>query len=124
LVLVLNYGNGLLTEGANRLSVCLEPHLETDCVEHVSTVTVELTHLVLHSILLKTDDALINFLICCPELLPLELANHFSGEGQVRKPTLVYDFVHLHSVETPEQNYERERCQSNAKQTAVCHAIQ
>ena len=40
LVLVLNCGDGLFAEGTNRLSIRLEPHLETNCVEHVSAVAV------------------------------------------------------------------------------------
>ena len=66
---MLNCGDRLLAKGANRLSVRLEPHFETDSVEHVSTVAVELAHLVFHSILLETNDTLVDFLACLSELL-------------------------------------------------------
>ena len=69
LILMLNCGDRLLAKRANRLSVRLEPHFQTDSVEHVFAVAVEFAHLVFHSILLETNDTLVDLLVCLSELL-------------------------------------------------------
>ena len=85
----------------------------------MSLVTIKLGYLWLGAVLLQAYDALVSLLARFTKLLSFEWANYLTSERHILQPWFILNLWHLHSIETPEHDNQRQRWQPNTQQEWV-----